>query len=250
MTQIGDRAHLTIVREEDHGIYVETGSELGEVLLPRREMPKRWQMGDKLDVFLYTDSEDRPVATLKQPKVAPGEFGYLEVVQVTPVGAFLDWGLPKDLLLPFGETRERLEVGRSYVVHVHVDPDTDRLVASRRLARHLSKDKPRYEEGQEVDLILFGKTDLGYKAIINGQHQGLLYAEQVFRRLRAGEKTKGYISKVREDSKIDLSLYPPGPERFDELEERILAELGHRGGAWHLCDTSPAEEIYEALGVS
>ena len=250
MASIGQSATLTSVREEDHGFYLDAGGELGEVLLPRRELPPRRRLGDTFDVFLYRDSEDRPVATLKQPTIRPGEFGYLEVIEVTPVGAFLDWGLPKDLLLPFGETRERLEVGRSYVVHVHVDPETDRIMASRRLSRHLSKEPPSYREGEEVDLILFGKTDLGYKAIINGKHQGLLYASQVFRRLRAGEKTKGYVTQVRPDGKIDLSLYLSGPERFDELEERILAELQHRGGSWSLCDSSPAEDIYEALGVS
>lgn len=251
MANIGERAALRIVREEEHGLYLDAGEgELGEVLLPRTEVPGNWAMGDLLEVFLYCDSEDRPIATRRTPKAVPGEFAYLEALAVTTFGVFLDWGLTKDLLLPFGETKERLEVGRSYVVHVHVDPETSRIVASRRLSRYFSKEAPNYDEGQEVDLMLFGKTDLGYKAIINGEHQGLLYAEQVFRKLRAGEKTKGFVTNVREDGKIDLSLYAPGPEKFDELEGRILGELERRGGRWSLCDSSPAEEIYDALGVS
>jgi predicted RNA-binding protein (virulence factor B family) len=166
------------------------------------------------------------------------------------VGAFLDWGLPKDLLLPFREQREKLEVGKSYVVHVHVDPETQRIVASRRLSRYLDKEPAVYEEGQEVNLLLFGKTDLGYKAIINHQHSGVLFANQVFRRLRAGEQTKGFVTQVRPDGKVDLSLYETGKEGRDTLETRIDIELEKRGGFWALCDSSSPEEIYAELGVS
>ena len=250
MAKIGEWANLTILREESFGVYLDAGADLDEVLLPRGEMPSEWRIGGEVEVFLYRDSEDRPVATLKHPKVLPGEFAYLKALATTGVGAFLDWGLPKDLLLPFREQRESIEVGASYVVHVHVDPTSDRIVASRRLSRYLDKEAPSYSEGQEVDLMLYGKTELGYKAIINGRHSGVLFANQVFRRLRAGEKTKGYVTQVRPDGKIDLSLYPAVRDRISELETRIEEELDQRGGFWKLCDASPADEIHRALGVS
>ena len=143
-----------------------------------------------------------------------------------------------------------MEIGRSYVVHVYVDPNNGRIAASRRLSRYLSDEKPTYKDGEEVDLLLYGKTDLGYKAIINGKHSGVMFENQVFRRLRAGEQTKGYVTQVRDDGKIDLSLYPSGRENSDNLEVRILEELGKRGGSWDLCDSSPPDDIYDALGVS
>ncbi|BCU76236.1 S1-like domain-containing RNA-binding protein [Luteolibacter sp. LG18] len=249
MAMIGERAELKVVREQPFGIFLD-GGDLGEILLPRREMPVKWAIGETVDVFLYRDSEDRPVATLKEPKVKPGQFAYLEVLQITGVGAFLDWGLPKDLLVPFREQKDRLEIGKSYVVFCYLDEDTGRIVATRRLSRHLDQTKPPYREGDEVDLLLYGKTELGYKAIVNGRHTGLLFANQVFRRLRAGERTKGYVALVRDDGKLDLSLEPAGRERISSLEAKILHELEGRGGWWELHDNSPAEEISKALGVS
>jgi predicted RNA-binding protein (virulence factor B family) len=250
MPHIGERAQLTILREQPFGLFLDAGDDLGEVLLPRREMPRHWQIGGMVDVFLYHDSEDRPVATLKQPKAMPGEFAYLECLAITAVGAFLDWGLPKDLLLPFREQKERIEVGRSYVVHVHVDPASGRIVATRRLNKFLNRTPADYAPGQEVGLLLYGKTELGYKAIVEGRHSGVLFANEVFRRLRAGESTRGYVVKVHPEGKIDLSLYPPGRARIDDLEARIEEELRRRGGTWALGDASPAEEIHQALGVS
>ncbi|WP_193214287.1 CvfB family protein [Luteolibacter marinus] len=251
MAHIGERASLTILREQPFGLFLDAGDELGEVLLPRREMPVKWQIGGEVEVFLYHDSEDRPVATMKHPGVMPGNFAYLECLAITGVGAFLDWGLPKDLLLPFREQKERLEPGKSYVVHVHVDEASGRIVATRRLNKFLGPAPAgRYQEGQEVELMLYGKTELGYKAIVDGKHGGVLFANEVFRRLRAGEKTKGYVVQVRPDGKIDLSLYPPGRARIDDLETRIEEELKARSGFWALSDKSPAEEIHKALGVS
>lgn len=252
MANIGERASLTILREQPFGLFLDAGDELGEVLLPRREMPVKWEMGGEVEVFLYHDSEDRPVATMKHPKVMPGGFAYLECVAITGVGAFLDWGLPKDLLLPFREQKERLDIGKSYVVHLHVDPVSGRLVATRRLNKYLNQlpAADTYKEGQEVELMMYGKTDLGYKAIVEGKHSGVLFANEVFRRLNAGEVTKGYVVNVRPDGKIDLSLYAPGRTRIDDLEQRIEEQLKQRGGFWSLSDSSPAEEIHKALGVS
>jgi len=250
MANVGERVSLEVLRETRVGLFLEGGDELGEVLLPLREMPASWEIGGLLEVFIYCDSEDRPVATLKYPKVMPGEFGYLEVLASTGVGAFLDWGLPKDLLLPFREQKSQIEVGRSVVVRVHVDEVSGRIVATQRIGRFLSQEMPVLKVGEEVDLILYGKTDLGYKAIVNDEFSGLLFANEVFRRLRAGERTKGYVVQVRADGKIDLSLYAPGRARVEELEERIIQELHQRGGSWALCDSSPPEQINKALGVS
>ncbi len=249
MANIGERASLTILREKPHGLFLD-GGELGEVLLPRGEMPRDWSIGTAVDVFLYNDSEDRPVATLKSPKLMPGQFGRLKCVAVTGVGAFLDWGLTKDLLVPFREQKVRMDVGKNYVVFVMVDEHTCRIVATTRIARHMDQTPPDFRPGQEVDLIAFGKTDLGYKAIINGTHSGLIFASDVFQPLRPGESLKGYIAGVRTDGKIDLSLQPAGRARVDDLEERIVKELEARGGFWSIGDHSPAAEINEELGVS
>ena len=183
-------------------------------------------------MFIYTDSEDRPVATVKTPKAMPGQFAKLKCVAVTGVGAFLDWGLAKELLVPFREQMARMEVGKSYLVHVHVDEVSGRIIASARIARQLDRTPHSFKPGDEVDLIIFGKTDLGYKAIINNAHSGLLFAEGVFQPLQPGEKTKGYIAAIRDDGKIDLTLHPTGRAKVIGLEERILAELHARGGFW------------------
>jgi hypothetical protein len=249
MAKIGERASLKILREMTFGVFLD-GGELGEILLPRREMPVKWELGGLVDVFLYNDSEDRPVATLKQPLLLPGQFGRLRVVALTPVGAFLDWGLPKDLLVPFREQKARMEIGKSYVVLVRVDETSRRILATTRLGRHLDLTPPPWREGEEVDLIVYGKTPLGYKAIIGGSHSGLIFATDVFQPLQPGEKLKGYIAAVREDGKIDLTLHPPGRARVAGLEGQILAELAARGGYWALCDNSPAAEIHSELGVS
>ncbi len=249
MAKIGERASLQVLHEKTFGLFLD-GGELGEILLPRREMPVKWALGDFVDVFLYNDSEDRQVATLKSPEVMPGQFARLKCVAVTGVGAFLDWGLPKDLLVPFREQKVRMDVGKNYIVHVHIDEQTGRIIASTRIARYMDQGPHDFRPGQEVDLTVFGKTDLGYKAIINGTHSGLLFANDVFQPLQAGETLKGYIADVRPDGKIDLSLHAPGRAKIDDLEGQILAELGARGGFWAIGDHSTAAEINDELGVS
>ncbi len=249
MANIGERATLTILREKPHGLFLDAG-ELGEILLPRREMPAEWTAGGSVDVFLYLDSEDRPVATLKQPLGMPGQFARLKCVEITGVGAFLDWGLAKDLLVPFREQKARMEPGRHYLVHVHIDEVTGRIVASTRISRHLDLTPHDFRPGQEVGLTIFGKSELGYKAIVDGTHSGLLFASEVFQPLQPGEILRGYIAGIRDDGKIDLSLHAPGRTKVDDLETRILAELDARGGFLPLGDHSPAEEIRDELGVS
>jgi predicted RNA-binding protein (virulence factor B family) len=249
MANIGERASLTILREKPHGLFLD-GGELGEILLPRGEMPREWAVGTELDVFLYTDSEDRPVATLKAPRVMPGQFGRLKCVAVTGVGAFLDWGLTKDLLVPFREQKLRMDVGKNYLVFVMVDAQSGRIVASTRLTRHMDQAPHDFYPGQAVDLIVFAKTDLGYKAVINGTHSGLIFASDVFQPLNPGEVVKGHIAVIRPDGKIDLSLQAAGRARVDDLEDRIVKELEARGGYWAIGDHCPAAEINDELGVS
>jgi len=249
MIRIGERASLRIVREKPVGVFLDAEN-LGEILLPRREMPVEWELESYVDVFIYLDSEDRLVATLKQPRAVPGEFARLKCVANTAVGAFLDWGLPKDLLVPFREQKVRMEVGKSYLVKLLVDEESGRLIATTRIARHIDNTPAIYATGDAVDLTVYGKTPMGYKAIINGAHTGLIFANEVFQDLAHGEKLKGYVAAVRADGKVDLTLHPPGRERVDDLEKQIMGELVARGGFLALTDKSPAEEIYEELGVS
>lgn len=249
MAKIGERASLRILREKSFGLYLD-GGELGEVLLPHREVPKDNRIGGLIDVFIHTDSEDRPVATLRKPRAMPGSFARMPCVSVTDVGAFVDWGLAKDLLVPFREQASRMQPGRSYLVFVKLDEVSGRIVGSTRISRHLDRTPHAFRPGEEVDLVIFGKTALGYKAIVNGTHSGLLFGDGVFQDLQPGEKTRGYIAAVRPDGKLDLSLHPPGRARVESLEDRILAELAARGGFWALGDHSPAAEIHDELGVS
>lgn len=249
MARIGERSSLKVLRETRHGLYLEAGS-LGEVLLPGREAPRGLEPGQEVDVFLYTDSEDRPVATVAQPHALPGHFAKLKCVDSTGVGAFLDWGLHKDLLVPFREQKQRMIPGRHYLVHVYVDPVSDRVLASSRLARFLNKGPHRLLPNQKVDLIISSKTDLGYTAIINQSHSGLLFASDVHQELRIGDALPGYVRAIKEDGKIDLSLQPHRGERVGTLEEQILAELVARGGFWPIGDHSSPEQIRDELGVS
>lgn len=249
MAEIGTRATLRILREKPAGVYLDAGG-LGEILLPRREMPADWRMGEEIDVFLHHDSEDRPVATLRQPKVMPGQCARLRCTAVTQFGAFLDWGLPKELFVPFREQKTRMEEGRSYTIFAYVDPESGRILATTRLARHLDLTPPPWQPGATVNLIIFGKTPLGYKAVIEHTHTGLLYADAVFRELRPGEETTGVITAIRPDGKIDLSLRPPGRNHIDDLAARILHELDARGGFWALSDDSPPALIREELDAS
>ncbi|MGD1978566.1 MAG: S1-like domain-containing RNA-binding protein [Akkermansiaceae bacterium] len=247
MAEIGERVTLPVVREVSAGLILDGGN-LGEVLLPRIERQSMNQ--EEVEVFLYRDSEDRPVATERLPKVMPGSFGALRVVSSNNTGAFLDWGLAKDLLLPFSEQRGAPKAGALVVVAVYLDPKSRRLVASQRIDRHFGQDIPDLAVGEEVELLVYGKTDLGYKVIVEGQHSGLLFQNQVFEELHYGGKRRGYVVQVRPDRKIDLSLTPHGKAGVDDLESRLIRELEARGGYLDLNDKSPPELIYDELGVS
>lgn len=249
MAAIGEVVSLPVVREKSIGVWLDGGA-LGEVLLPRKEVPEDAVIGSRVSVFLYTDSEDRPIATTTRPRVLPGHFGKLKCVEVNRVGAFLDWGLAKDLLVPFAEQRTRMTAGKSYVVHVHVDESSGRIIATPRVSRHLDRMAHRFHPGDKVDLIVFAKTDLGYKTIVNEAFTGLLFHDRVFRPLTLGERLDGWITDSRPDGKLDVSLQAPGRSHLVTLEEEILAELKARGGFWAIGDFSPAQEIHDELGVS
>jgi uncharacterized protein len=250
MAIIGKRNTLSIVRESAPGLYL-NGGDLGEILLPGRYIPRDIKPGAKLDVFIYLDSDDRLVATTEVPLAMVGEFACLKVVSVNPrVGAFLDWGLQKDLLLPFREHEGPLRVGDQVVVFIFVDAKTGRIVASARLHRHLSRDTPAYSDGQRVNLLITGNTPLGYSAIVENAHRGLLYRDQMSANLAIGQKLKGYVRSVRPGGKIDLSLDASGYKRVASLQQQIVSALERAGGKLAFDDDSSPEAIRDAFGVS
>jgi uncharacterized protein len=249
VAQIGKYNSLRVVKEVDFGVYLD-GEKDGEILMPIRYVPKDCKVGDYVDVFLYLDSEDRPVATTEKPFVQVGEFAMLRVISVNKIGTFLDWGIMKDLLVPFREQKVTMVENRSYLVYIYVDEESQRIVASAKLGKFLDKVAPEYTVGEEVDLVIESETDLGYKAIINNQHWGILYENEVFEQLAKGLKIKGFIKKIRTDNKIDLSLHPLGYEKVDPLTQMILDELKKAGGSIAVSDKSDAEEVYRIFGIS
>jgi predicted RNA-binding protein (virulence factor B family) len=250
MAIIGKRNTLSIVRESAPGLYL-NGGELGEILLPGRYIPHGLKQGETLDVFIYRDSDDRLVATTEAPYATVGEFACLEVVSVNlRVGAFLNWGLQKDLLLPFREQEMPARVGQKVVVFIYLDPKTDRIVASARLHRHLNRDTPAYSEGQRVNLLITGETPLGYSAIVENAHRGLLYRDQMSTPLAVGQKLKGFVRTIRPGGKVDLSLDASGYKRVASLQQQIVHALELNGGRLAFDDDSSPEAIRDAFGVS
>jgi predicted RNA-binding protein (virulence factor B family) len=250
ISALGQRRTLPVIREAAPGLYLNGGA-LGEILLPKRYVPKGIVPGAELAVFIYKDSEDRLVATTEQPYAQVGEFALLQVISVKPgVGAFLDWGLSKDLLLPLREQTGRVRIRDWVVVAVAVDPKSQRLMASTKLDRYLDHTEPTYRVGQAVELLLAEQTPLGFKAIIEGAHWGLLYQGAVPAPLAVGQRLRGFIRAIRSDGKIDLSLDQAGYKRIAPLTEQILAALESGGGRLELDDHSPPEAVREAFGVS
>ncbi len=251
MALIGRFNSLQVVKHTDFGLYLDGGPD-GEILLPKRYVPKDepCEIGDWLNVFVYLDSEDRIIATTQTPKVQVGGFASLKVVEISHVGLFLDWGLPKDLFLPHSEEKRPLQVGDYCVVHVYLDARTRRITATARLDRYLDKTPPNYTPGQAVELLVVERTDLGFKAIVNGKHWGLIHKNELFKFLRPGMQESGFIREVRADGKISLSLQPIGKVAADSLGEQILAKLREAGGSLALSDKSPPEVISRLFGVS
>ena len=249
MAEIGKINQLEVLKELDFGIYLD-GGDLGEILMPKRYVPEGTMLGDFVESFIYLDSEDRLIATTEKPLAIIEEFALLEVVSVTPIGAFLNWGLPKDLFVPFREQRQPMEVGRKYLVYVYLDTNSKRIAASSKIEQYLDNIPVDYDENEEVDLIIVNETDLGYNAIIDNSHFGILYKNEVFQTLLPGEKTKGYIKKIRTDGKIDLRLDKIGYEKIASFVDRIIGELQKNNGFLPLTDKSSPEEIAKVFRIS
>lgn len=247
--KLGKFNQLEVVKEVDFGIYLD-GGEDGEILLPARYVPEGCHPGDMLNVFLYLDNEERLIATTLTPLVQVGEFAYLEVAWVNQFGAFLNWGLMKDLFVPFREQKMKMQVGCSYIVHAHIDEDSYRIVASAKVERFLSKEMPEYQAGELVDILVWQKTDLGFKAIVDNKYGGLLYQNEIFQPLRTGMRMQAYVKQVRDDAKIDLELQRGGARKVDDFAEVLLRYIKEHEGSIPFHDKSNAEDIYDTFGVS
>ena len=249
MLKLGRHNLLRVVKTTSFGVYLDAAN-YGEILLPKRYVPSDCQIDSWLKVFVYLDSEDRLIATTETPKAQVGECVSLKVVAVSHFGAFLDWGLPKDLLVPRREQAQPMQVGQSYVVYVHVDAPSESIIGSSRLELFLNEIGSDFTARQAVDLLIYERTELGFKAVINNTHLGLLYANEVFQPLSVGQRLKGYIKTVRADHKIDLMLQLPSAVAHDAVTTKILEHLRARGGNSHFTDKSSPEAIYHEFQVS
>ena len=249
MLFIGKYNYLTIQRLTSVGMFL-SDVEGEEVLLPNQYLTDEMQIDDNIKVFVYLDSEDRPVATTETPKIIRNEFAFLEVTDVTEHGAFMDWGLIKDLFVPFREQSTPMQEGEWHVVFLYLDQKSSRLIASTKIDRFLENERLTVAEGDEVDLLIFSKSDLGYNAIVNQYHKGLIYGNEVFRDIKIGDSLKGYVKKIREENKLDLSLQKTGYEVVEPTSQLILDELKNANGFLNLSDSSSPEDIYKKLQIS
>jgi predicted RNA-binding protein (virulence factor B family) len=249
MIEIGKFNQLKMIKQHAKEVYLD-GGDLGEVLLPVTDLPKNSQLGDTLNVFVYIDAKENLLATTRLPYAQVDDIAWLKCISVSQAGAFLDWGLSKDLLLPYSEQTSKVVEGRSCLVKVFLD-ESNRVAASMLLDDFLQEEAFYFKAGQQVDLVIADETDLGYKAVINNEFWGVLHKNEIFQRLRKGQKTTGYIKKIREDNKIDLVLQVAKyGDKVDSVTEKILAKLKKQGGVILITDKSPPDEIYKAFGVS
>lgn len=247
--ELGKYNTLKVVKEVDFGVYLDGGEE-GEILLPTRYVPEGLKVDDEIEVFIYLDIDERTIATTLHPYAQVGEFAYLEVSWVNEFGAFLDWGLMKDLFVPFREQKMKMEKGRSYIVYVMIDEESYRIMGTAKVEKHLSKDFPPYKHGQEVDMLVWQKTELGFKVIIENKFAGLIYANEIFQPLETGMKLRGYIKNVREDGKIDVTLQREGMRNVEDFAQTLLNYLKENNGFTNIHDKSDPQDIYETFGVS
>lgn len=250
MLELGKYNKLKVARKVDFGVYLDDGSETGEILLPKRYVPKGCHIGDELEVFVYLDQEERPVATTEKPLAEVGDFCYLRVAWINEFGAFLDWGLMKDVFCPFREQKLRMIQDQSYIVHLHVDEESYRIMASAKVERYLSKERPSYQQNDEVQLLVWQKTDLGFKVIVDNKYQGLIYDNEIFRNIHSGNKLRGYVKTVRPDGKLDISLQKVGREQTLDFSERLYEYLARHDGYCPFTDKSDAQAIYDEFHVS
>jgi len=249
MIEIGKYNTLRVVKKVDFGIYLD-GGEDGEILMPAKYVPKGTKPDDEIEVFIYSDTEDRPIASSETPFALVNEFAYLKVKAVNKFGAFLDWGILKDLLVPFREQKADMVEGYSYVVYIYLDEKTNRLAASAKVNKFLSKEIPPYEVNDEVNILIQRKTEIGYMAIIDNKFGGLLYKNEVFKDIEPGDKLKAFVKKIREDGKIDLALQKSGYEQIDGISENILQIIKDNGGFVGVTDKSSPELIKALFNIS
>ena len=249
--ELGRMNRLTVVKRVDFGLYLDGGQVDGNILLPARYVPEGTNVGDDIDVFVYLDQEERMVATTQRPLAQVGDFAWLEVAWVNNFGAFLDWGLMKDLFVPFREQKRRMEVGQYYVVRIYIDDATHRIVATAKVERYLQPaTREQVRPRQEVSLMVQHRTDLGYKVIVENQYAGMIFFSETNKPLGMGHLLRGYISRVRPDGKLDISLQPLGIDRYRDFADTLWEELLQAGGKLPYCDNSPAEAIADRFGVS
>ena len=249
MLNIGNYNTLRIIKILSFGAYLD-GGEGKEILLPTRYVPNGAQVGDDVEVFIYHDNEGRLIATTLHPKAVVGEFAFMQVKSVNTTGAFLDWGLMKDLLVPYKEQKLTMREGKWYLVYVRLDHVTGRVMASARIEKFLNNIPPKYEFNQEVSLLVADDTEIGYKVIVNNLHWGMVYHNQVFQRLEKGEHLKGYVKEIREDDKLDISLTPLGYQKVDGIAQTILQALQMQNGFLPVHDKSDPEVIYSLFRCS
>lgn len=250
MIHTGQTQELTALRDTSAGFFLGDGQG-NEVLLPNKYVPRDLRPGGRIHVFVYRDSEDRQVATTLEPKIMLGGFACLRVHAVNAIGAFMDWGLEKDLLVPFKEQRRPLEQGRWHVVHLALDGHTDRLYGSTRIDRFLDNTTLNLAEGDAVELLVFGRSELGWNVIVDGKHLGLVHASDVFRHIAVGDRIPGHVRTIRPDHKLDISLQPIGYRNYNDANTALLAKrLRQQGGFLPLTDKSPPAEVQRLLGLS
>lgn len=249
MIELGKTNHLKVVKKVDFGMYLD-GGQAGEILLPARYVPSGCRIGDELDVFLYLDQEERLVATTETPKAQVGDFACLEVAWVNEYGAFLDWGLMKDLFCPFREQKMRMVKGNRYIVYIKVDDDSYRIMATAKVDKYLSAERPPYKHGDAVDILVWQKTDLGFKVIVDNKYTGLIYNDQIFRTLSTGDRMTGYIDHIRMDGKIDVTIQRTGRQQTLDFSAVLLQYIKEHDGRCHLTDKSDAAEIAMVFKVS
>jgi uncharacterized protein len=248
---IGRHQDLIILRHTSVGLFLGDVERTDEVLLPNKYVPEQFTIGEKINVFVYLDHEERIIATTLMPKILLHQFAFLRVTMVSNVGAFLDWGLEKELLVPFREQRQKMEEGRWYIVYLDLDEKTDRLYATNKLEKRLNNETLTVEEGEAVDVMIMKKTDLGFSVIVNHKHEGLIFESDIFSKLNIGDAVKGYVKQIREDNKLDITLQPIGFRNFNDPNcDLILKKLNSHYGSLPLTDNSTPEEIYATVGIS
>lgn len=249
MIEIGKINTLTILRETTVGLYL-GDEDRNDVLLPNSFIKDNYKVGDKLDVFIYNDSEDRIIATTKTPYAKINEFAYLRVVSVSEVGAFMDWGLEKDLLVPFSEQKHKMSEDNFYVVYIYLDEVTNRIVASNKIDKFIDNENLQLEEGQKVDLIVYEESPLGFSCIINGAHKGLIYHNDIYKDVYIGDEMEGFVKTIREDKLIDISFQKSGFKNVLDSTEVVMEYLIKNNGFLSLHDKSSPEEISIRLSMS